>query len=109
MELGQLLIEIIRDLEDVGSLFNETHRVVVLGYGDIKREQEQKIVRGSAAQFTCNELTNEHVDVVLEFLSCDWLRRMTVLADRLEDSNEAIGCIFVERHERLSEIRGMTW
>ena len=109
MELGPLLVEIIRDLEDVGCLHRKSHIDVVLGCGDIERSQEQKIVRGSAAQFTCNELTNEHVDVVLEFLSCDWLRRMTVLADRLEGSKEAIGCIFVERRERLNEIQDMTW
>ena len=109
MELGPLLVEIIKDLEDIGSLYNETHRVVVLGCGDIGREQEQKLVLGSASQFTTRELTNEQVQVVLEFLSCDWLRRMTVLADRLKDSNDAIGCIFIARHERLNEIRGMTW
>ena len=109
MELGQVLIEVIKDLEGVASLYNEYHCTVVLGCGDVKHEQEQKIVLGSASQFTERELTNEQVQVVLEFLSCDWLRRMTVLADELEDANEAVGCIFVERRERLNEMRRMTW
>lgn len=109
-ELGESLVAIISRVEILERFFLSDASRGAKFWSDKKNiDWLKKQVSNWLPVFTDRELTDAHLERVLEFLLCDYIGAMVAMSEGEGNNAMGIGIAFIQRMKHLKEIKAMRW